>query len=102
MRQVKMTLSGSRDEVRAKLRLGYLRERIEKECLSYEEIAELQSLAPYIERGDVRLEEWAGLCETCRVQFCEVIGWCTLCVRSLPHEKRKECERTRYKIDAQN
>lgn len=67
-----MALSGSRDEVMAKLRLEYLRGEIEAERdLSQAEILELQSLAKYIEPGDVVLEEWAGLCETCRVQFCE-------------------------------
>lgn len=63
MRQVKMTLSGSRDEVRAKLRLEYLRGEIEAERISQSEIAELQSLAKYIEPGDVLLEEWAGIPE---------------------------------------
>ena len=47
----------------AKPRLEYLREQIEKECISYGEIAELQSLAEYIEAGDVVLLEWAAVGE---------------------------------------
>ena len=43
----------------AKPRLEYLREQIEKECISYGEIAELKNLAEYIEAGDVVLLEWA-------------------------------------------
>lgn len=47
-------------------RLEYLREQIEKECISYSEIAELQSLAEYID-DDVVLLEWAGVPEnSCR------------------------------------
>lgn len=42
-------------------RLEYLREQIEKQSISYSEIAELQSLAQYIEPGDVDLLEWAGV-----------------------------------------
>jgi hypothetical protein len=45
----------------AKPRLEYLREQIEKECISHEEIAELKSLAGYIEAGDVVLKELAGV-----------------------------------------
>jgi hypothetical protein len=45
----------------AKPRLEYLREQLEKECISYSEMAELQSLAEYIEPGDVDLLEWAGV-----------------------------------------
>jgi len=41
-------------------RLAYLREQIEAEKISYSEIAELQSLAEYIDKGDVLLLEWAG------------------------------------------
>ena len=47
----------------AKPRLEYLREQIEKECISYGEIAELKSLAEYIEAGDVVLLEWAEVGE---------------------------------------
>lgn len=46
-----------------KRRLQYLREQIEQECISYGEIAELQSLAQYIEADDVVLLEWAGVPE---------------------------------------
>jgi len=46
-----------------KERLEYLRGEIEAERISYEEIAELQSLAEYIDEGDVLLLEWAGVPE---------------------------------------
>ncbi len=41
-------------------RLDYLRGEIEGERISQGEIAELQSLADYIDSGDVVLLEWAG------------------------------------------
>ena len=44
-------------------RLEYLRSQIRAERISYGEIAELQSLAEYIEPGDVELAEWAGIPE---------------------------------------
>jgi len=44
-------------------RLEYLREQIRSECISYGEIAELQSLVEHIEPGDVELLEWAGVKE---------------------------------------
>ena len=46
-----------------KARLEYLRGEIEAERISYGEIAELQSLAGYIEPGDVLLLQWAGVPE---------------------------------------
>ena len=46
-----------------KARLEYLRGEIEAERISYGEIAELQSLAEYIEQDDVLLLEWAGVPE---------------------------------------
>lgn len=46
-----------------KARLEYLRGEIEAERISYAEIAELQSLAEYIEPGDNLLLEWAGVPE---------------------------------------
>lgn len=46
-----------------KQRLEYLRGEIKAERISYEEIAELQSLAEHIEAGDVELLEWAGVPE---------------------------------------
>ena len=49
------------DDVRE--RLEYLRSQIQSERISYEEIAELQSLADYIEDGDAELLEWAGVDE---------------------------------------
>ena len=42
-------------------RLEYLRQQIRDEDISYEEVAELQSLAPYIEADDVELLPWAGV-----------------------------------------
>ena len=47
----------------AKDRLEYLRQEIENEQISYGELAELQSLAAYIDPGDVLLLEWAGVPE---------------------------------------
>jgi hypothetical protein len=47
----------------AKQRLEYLRQQIEQECISYDEIAELQSLADFINPGDVLLLQWAGVPE---------------------------------------
>ena len=41
-------------------RLEYLRGEIEAERISYGELSELQSLAKYIDPGDVLLLEWAG------------------------------------------
>ena len=46
-----------------KARLEYLRGEINKECISYGELAELQSLKKYIDKGDVQLLEWAGVPE---------------------------------------
>jgi hypothetical protein len=43
-----------------KARLEYLRGEIRAERISYGEIADLQSLAEYIDRGDVELLQWAG------------------------------------------
>lgn len=44
-----------------KRRLKYLRKEIEAERISYEEIAELQSLAEHIDPSDVLLLQWAGV-----------------------------------------
>ncbi len=44
-------------------RLEYLRNEIQAERISYDEIHELQSLAEHIEPGDVLLLEWAGVPE---------------------------------------
>jgi len=46
-----------------KKRLEYLRGEIKAERISYEEIAELQSLVPHIDPDDVLLLEWAGVPE---------------------------------------
>lgn len=47
-----------------KQRLEYLRGELRAERISYEELAELQSLAPHIEPGDVELLEAAGIPES--------------------------------------
>ena len=71
-----------------KERLEYLRGEIRKECISYGEIAELQSLAKHIEKDDVELLQWVGddidrirdEMETCLHNFdddgiCKVCGY---------------------------
>jgi hypothetical protein len=45
-------------------RLEYLRGKLQAECISYDELHELQSLAEYIEPGDVELLEAAGVPES--------------------------------------
>jgi hypothetical protein len=47
-----------------KKRLEYLRGEIIAERISYEEIAELQSLVEHIEPDDVLLMQWAGVPES--------------------------------------
>ena len=51
------------NKVNAKIqkRLNYLRKEIEAERISYGEIAELQSLAKFIDPSDVLLLEWSGV-----------------------------------------
>ena len=51
----------ARAEINA--RLEHLRGEILAERISYEGIAELQSLAEYINKHDVLLMEWAGVTE---------------------------------------
>ena len=51
---------------RIKRRLEYLRKEIEAELISYGEIAELQSLAKYIDPDDVLLLQWADVPEKIR------------------------------------
>jgi hypothetical protein len=48
----------------AKQRLEELRKEIQAERISTGELLELQSLIPYIDKGDVELLEWAGVPET--------------------------------------
>ena len=43
-----------------KQRLEYLRGEIKKECISYSEILELESLKEHIEKGDVELLQWTS------------------------------------------
>lgn len=47
----------------AAARLAAIRSAIEAEDVSYGELAELQSLAAYIDPTDVVLREWAGIPE---------------------------------------
>ena len=46
-----------------KQKLESFRKAIRDENISYGELAELQSLADYIDKGDVELLEWAGVPE---------------------------------------
>jgi len=46
-----------------KNRLEYLRNELRKERISYGELLELQSLAEYIDKGDVELLQAAGVPE---------------------------------------
>lgn len=50
-------------------RLEYLRSQIRAECISYGEIAELESMAGHIEPGDVELLQWANVPEFMTVRF---------------------------------
>lgn len=45
-------------------RLEYLRGEIEAERISYSEIADLETLAKYIDAGDVTLLQWANVPES--------------------------------------
>jgi len=54
---------GKKPDARIKRRLEYLRKEIEAERISYGEIAELQSLAEYIDPDDVQLLQWADVPE---------------------------------------
>lgn len=47
----------------AKERLEYLRQQINDQCISMDELYELESLKNEIEPGDVLLLEWAGVPE---------------------------------------
>ena len=50
-------------ERRNRKRLEYLRTQLRAECISYDELHELQSLAKHIDAGDVELLEAAGVPE---------------------------------------
>lgn len=50
-------------EATVKERLEYLRGEIRDGTISYDELHELQGLAPQIENGDLELQEWAGIPE---------------------------------------
>jgi len=63
MRKLLYIMKGTPEEIKAKTRLEYLKEEIEKGCISYGEIAELKSLTKYIEPSDVLLSDWAGVPE---------------------------------------
>ena len=51
------------NDIEAKIRLSEIRKSINAQCVSYGELAELASLAEYIESGDAQLLEWAGVPE---------------------------------------
>lgn len=70
-----------------KKRLEYLRGEIEAERISYGEIAELQSLAEYIEPGDVVLLEWAGIEENVEIngRIENKVCYCSESNLSVPH-----------------
>jgi hypothetical protein len=75
-----------------KQRLAYLREQIKQECISYEEIAELQSLAEYIDDDDVLLKEWAEIPEGYKVvnresEIDNLIMWISECGQEKASEK---------------
>lgn len=55
--------TAERRAVHARERLTYLRYQIEDERISYSGIAELQSLAKFIDPSDTLLLEWAGVPE---------------------------------------
>lgn len=46
-----------------KKRLEYIREEIQNECISYGEIAELQTLKGYIDKDDTELLQWLEFTE---------------------------------------
>lgn len=48
---------------KAQARLEYIRQQLRAECVSYDELHELQSLTPFIEKGDSELLEAAGVPE---------------------------------------
>jgi hypothetical protein len=50
-------------EVTPRQRLEYLRKELRAERISYGELSELESLAEYIDAGDVELLEAAGVSE---------------------------------------
>jgi polyhydroxyalkanoate synthesis regulator phasin len=54
---------GKMNHKQATKRLDEIKKSIEKENISYGEIAELQTLIEYIDDGDVVLLEWAGVPE---------------------------------------
>jgi len=60
-------------------RLEAIRKSIKDEGISYSEIAELQSLAKYIEPGDVELLEWAGVKEKEYQNNFDNVGMCPHC-----------------------
>lgn len=78
-----------------KERLEYLRGEIKAERISYGEIVELQSLAEYIEPGDVVLLEWAGvpendndICRNC--DAASISGCCEECGQIVKEKNKSE------------
>lgn len=61
-------------KTQAKMRLEYLRKEIQAERISTGEIAELQSLAKYIDPSDTLLLEWAGVPEHEPQRPCHACG----------------------------
>lgn len=51
------------DIISIRKRLEYLRAELKEERISYEELIQLQNLAPYIAKDDVELLEAAGVPE---------------------------------------
>ena len=56
-------LKGKKQNKNITERLDYLRKELQAERISYGELAELQGLAPYIDKNDVELLEAAGVPE---------------------------------------
>ena len=78
-----------------KERLEYLRGEIKAERISYGEIVELQSLAEYIEPGDVLLLEWASvpendndICRNC--DAASISGCCEECGQIVKEKNESE------------
>lgn len=57
-RQAEKLKKDGKEKHEISARLQYLKKQIIAECISYEEIAEIQSLAPHIAKGDTLLQKW--------------------------------------------
>lgn len=76
-------------ELEIKSRLEEIRKSIKAENISYSEIAELQSLAKYIDKNDIELLEWAGAKEYPKTFMGTVAGIID----------KKNCKHKVFKID---